>query len=212
MKAINRLTALIAAAAGAGLVTQAAFAGPGCDHAGMKSSAHDNGYQPAIYQTAPGDRAAARAYPAGMGYGDSARSAAQADIVGTASAAGSFETLVSAVKAADLVDTLKGEGPFTVFAPTDAAFAKLPRAQLEALLADQDALTKVLTYHVIQGRVEAADVVKLSSVETIEGQPVKIHVGESVMVNNATVVKTDISTSNGVIHVIDTVMVPPDMM
>ena len=212
MKAINRLAALIATAAGAGLVAQAAFAGPGCDHAGMKSSAKDNGYQPAIYQLTPGDRGTARAYPAGMGYGHSAGSAAQADIVGTASAAGSFDTLVSAVKAADLVDTLKGEGPFTVFAPTDAAFAKLPRAQLEALLADKDALTKVLTYHVLQGRVEAADVVKLSSVETIEGQPVKIHVGESVMVNNATVVKTDISTSNGVIHVIDTVMLPPDMM
>ena len=212
MKAINRLAALIATAASAGLVAQAAFAGPGCNYPGMKSSANDNGYQPAIYQLTPRDRAAARAYPAGMGYGHSASSAAQADIMGTASAAGSFETLVSAVKAADLVDTLKGEGPFTVFAPTDAAFAKLPRAQLEALLADKDALTKVLTYHVIQGRVEAADVVKLSNVETIEGQPVKIHVGESVMVNNATVVKTDISTSNGVIHVIDTVMLPPDMM
>jgi uncharacterized surface protein with fasciclin (FAS1) repeats len=110
------------------------------------------------------------------------------------------------------VNTLKGEGPFTVFAPTDAAFAKLPRAQLEALLADKDALTKVLTYHVIQGRVEAAEVVRLSSVATIEGQPVKIHVGESVMVNNAKVVETDIATSNGVIHVIDTVMLPPDMM
>jgi len=213
MKAINRLAALIATAAGAGLVAQAAFAGPGCNHSGMKPSAYDNGYQPAIYQLTPGERAAARAYPAGMGYGHSARSDAQADIVGTASAAGSFNTLVSAVKAADLVNTLKGEGPFTVFAPTDAAFAKLPRAQLEALLADKAALTKVLTYHVIQGsRVEAAEVVKLSSVKTIEGQPVKIDVGESVMVNNAKVVKTDISTSNGVIHVIDTVMLPPDMM
>mgnify|MGYP001815880595 CR=1 FL=1 len=210
MKATNRLAALIATAAGAGLVAQAAFAGPGCNDSGMKLSAYDTGYQPAIYQ--PGDHAAARAIPVGMGYGHSAGSDAQADIVGTASAAGSFETLVSAVKAADLVNTLQGEGPFTVFAPTDAAFAKLPRAQLEALLADKNALTKVLTYHVIQGRVEAADVVKLSSVRTIEGQPVKIHVGDSVMVNNATVVKTDISTSNGVIHVIDTVMLPPDMM
>ena len=212
MKAINRLTVLIATAAGAGLVAQAALAGPGCDYSGMKSSAHAKGYQPALYQTAPGDSAADRAYPAGMGYGYSTGSAAQADIVGTASAAGSFDTLVSAVKAADLVDTLKGEGPFTVFAPTDAAFAKLPRAQLNALLADKDLLTKVLTYHVVQGRVEAAEVVKLSSVATIEGQPVKIRVGESVMVNNARVVKTDISTSNGVIHVIDTVMLPPDMM
>ncbi len=212
MKATNRLAALIATAAGAGLIAQAAFAGPGCNSSGMKPSANQDGYQPAIYQLTPGDRAAARAYPAGMGYGHSAGSDAQADIVGTASAAGSFNTLVSAVKAADLVDTLTGEGPFTVFAPTDAAFAKLPRAQLEALLADKSALTKVLTYHVVQGRVDAAEVVKLSSVETIEGQPVKIYVGESVMVNNAKVVKTDILTSNGVIHVIDTVMLPPDMM
>ena len=212
MKAINRLAALIATAAGAGFAAQAAIAGPGCNHSGMKAASYDNGYQPAIYQLTPANRVAARAYPAGMDYGHSAGSDAQADIVGTASAAGSFETLVSAVKAAELVDTLKGEGPFTVFAPTDAAFAKLPRAQLKALLADKDALTKVLTYHVIQGRVEAADVVKLSSVATIEGQPVKIHAGESVMVNDATVVKTDISTSNGVIHVIDTVMLPPDMM
>ena len=134
------------------------------------------------------------------------------DIVDTAVSAGSFNTLVAAVQAAGLAETLKGEGPFTVFAPTDAAFAKLTKAQLEALLADKDALTKVLTYHVIEGRVEAAEVVKLSSVESIEGQPVKIRVGESVMVNNARVVKTDISTSNGLIHVIDTVMLPPDML
>ena len=212
MKAINRLAALIATAAGAGLMAQASFAGPGCNYTGMKPSGYQRGYQPAIYQLTPGDRASVRAYPAGMGYGHSAASNAQADIVGTASAAGSFETLVGAVKAADLVNTLKGDGPFTVFAPTDAAFAKLPRAQLEALMADKDALTKVLTYHVVQGRVEAADVVKLSSVETIEGQPVKISVGEAVMVNNAKVVKNDISTSNGVIHVIDTVMLPPDML
>ena len=212
MKATNRLAALIATAAGAGLVAQAAFAGQGCDRSGMKSSAYDTGYQPAIYQFAPGDRAAARAYPAGMGYGQGAGSDAQADIVGTAIAAGSFDTLVSAVQAAGLVDTLKGQGPFTVFAPTDAAFAKLPTAQLDALLADKALLTKVLTYHVVRGRVEAAEVVKLSSVATIEGQPVMIRVGESVMVNNAKVVKADISTSNGVIHVIDTVMLPPDMM
>jgi len=212
MKAINRLAALMATAAAAGLVAQAAFAGPGCNQAGMKPTGYTSGYQPAIYRQAQGDPAAARAYTAGMGYGYSKKSDAQADIVGTASAAGSFNTLVSAVKAADLVSTLQGEGPFTVFAPTDAAFAKLPAAQLEALLSDKEALTRVLTYHVVQGRVEAAEVVKLSSVETIEGQPVKIRVGESVMVNNARIVKTDISTSNGVIHVIDTVMLPPDMM
>ena len=212
MKAINRLAALAATAAGAGLVAQAAFAGPGCDYAGMKPAAHQNGYQPAIYQLAPGGVTAARAYPAGMNYGYRTRRDAQADIVGTASAAGSFDTLVSAVKAAGLVDTLEGEGPFTVFAPTDAAFAKLPKAQLDALMADKEALTKVLTYHVVSGTVEAADVVKLSSVDSVEGQPVQIRVGDSVMVNNARVVKTDISTSNGVIHVIDTVMLPPDMI
>ena len=212
MKVINRFAAPIATAAGAALFAQVTFAGPGCNYSGMKPSANENGYQPAIYQITPGDRAAARAYPTGMGYKYGAKRDTQDDIVGTASAAGTFNTLESAVKAADLVDTLKGKGPFTVFAPTDAAFAKLPRAQLEALLADKAALTKVLTYHVVPGRVEAAEVVKLSSVDTVQGQPVAIRVGESVMVNNAKVVKADISTSNGVIHVIDTVMLPPDMM
>ncbi len=212
MKVINRLAALAATVAGAGLVAQAALAGSGCDYAGMKPTAQGDSYQPAIYQLTPGASTAARAYPAGMNYGYRAKSDAQSNIVGTASAAGSFDTLVSAVQAAGLVDTLEGEGPFTVFAPTDAAFAKLPKAQLEALMADKEALTKVLTYHVVAGRVDAADVVKLSSVNTLEGQPVEIRVGDSVMVNNAKVVKTDISTSNGVIHVIDTVMLPPDMI
>jgi len=213
MKAINRLAAITTTtAAGAVLVAQAAFAGPGCNQSGMTPSADTTGYQPAIYQLTPGDSGAARAYKAGMGYGYSTTSKAQADIVDTASAAGSFSTLVRAVKAADLVGTLKGDGPFTVFAPTDAAFAKLPRAQLEALLADKAALTRVLTYHVVSGRVEAAEVVKLSSAATVEGQDVKIYIGDSVMINNAKVLKTDIETSNGVIHVIDTVLLPPDMV
>jgi len=178
----------------------------------MSSSASASGYQSAVYQVSTGDRGMARAYKTGMvyGYGDAKK--AQPEIVDTAAAAGSFNTLVSAVKATDLVDTLKGDGPFTVFAPTDAAFAKLPREQLEALLADKAALTRVLTYHVVPGRVEAAEVVKLSSAVTVEGQPLNIRVGDSVMVNNATVLKTDIETSNGVIHVIDTVMLPPDMV
>ncbi len=211
MTAINRFTALIAAA-GAGLVAQAALAGAGCNQSGMTSSGYPTGYQPAIYLLTPGDRSAALAYQVGMGYGYGDASKAQSDIVDTASAAGSFNTLVSALKAVDLVDTLKGDGPFTVFAPTDAAFAKLPREQLEGLLADKAALTRVLTYHVLPGRVEAAEVVTLSSAVTVEGQRLKIRVGDSVMVNNATVLKTDISTSNGVIHVIDTVMLPPDMV
>jgi uncharacterized surface protein with fasciclin (FAS1) repeats len=135
------------------------------------------------------------------------------DIVDTAVAAGSFTTLAKALGAAGLVETLKGPGPFTVFAPTDAAFAKLPAGTLEKLLADKAELTKVLTYHVVAGNVQAADVVKLKSAKTVEGQDVKITVkGKSVMVNNAHVVKTDIEASNGVIHVIDTVILPPAKM
>lgn len=131
------------------------------------------------------------------------------DIVDTAVAAGSFETLVAAVKAAGLVETLKGEGPFTVFAPTDEAFGKLPEGTVEALLKDKDKLTAILTYHVVAGKVMAADVVKLSSAKTVQGQEVEIKAGSNgVMIDNATVIKTDIETSNGVIHVIDTVILP----
>ncbi|MCC2669222.1 MAG: beta-Ig-H3/fasciclin [Armatimonadetes bacterium] len=137
------------------------------------------------------------------------RAADHQDIVDTAVAAGSFKTLVTAVKEAGLVSTLKGKGPFTVFAPTDAAFAKIPKAKLEALLADKKALTAVLTYHVVSGKVMAADVVKLNSAKTVEGSEVKIRVaGGKVKVDDATVVKTDIACSNGVIHVIDTVIMP----
>lgn len=132
------------------------------------------------------------------------------DIVDTAVAAGSFTTLAKALGAAGLVDTLKGAGPFTVFAPTDEAFAKLPAGTLEKLLADKAQLSKVLTYHVVAGKVMAADVVKLKSAKTVEGQDVKIAVKDKgVMVNQAHVVKTDIETSNGVIHVIDAVLLPP---
>jgi uncharacterized surface protein with fasciclin (FAS1) repeats len=135
--------------------------------------------------------------------------AASKDIVDTAVAAGSFTTLVTALKAADLVDTLKGPGPFTVFAPTDDAFAKIPKADLDALLKDKKALTKVLTYHVVAGKVMAAEVVKLTQANTLEGSPVKIRViGGKVTVNNANVTTTDIVASNGVIHVIDAVLMP----
>jgi uncharacterized surface protein with fasciclin (FAS1) repeats len=133
------------------------------------------------------------------------------DIVDTAVAAGSFKTLAAALTQAGLIDTLKSAGPFTVFAPTDEAFAKVPKAQLEALLKDKEALVKVLTYHVVKGKVPASEVVKLNgkAVGTVEGSTVKVKVnGGKVMVNNANVVKTDILTSNGVIHVIDTVILP----
>lgn len=133
------------------------------------------------------------------------------DIVDTAVAAGSFKTLAAALTQAGLIDTLKSAGPFTVFAPTDEAFAKVPKAQLEALLKDKEALIKVLTYHVVKGKVPASEVVKLNgkSVGTVEGSTVKVKVnGGKVTVNNANVVKTDIMTSNGVIHVIDTVILP----
>lgn len=136
-----------------------------------------------------------------------ALSAQAADIVDTAVSAGSFKTLVTAVQAAGLVDTLKGPGPFTVFAPTDEAFAKVPKAQLEALLKDKAALTKVLTYHVVPGKVMAADV-KAGKVKTVQGSELTISTMGGVKVDNANVVKTDIVTSNGVIHVIDSVVLP----
>ena len=135
----------------------------------------------------------------------------QKDIVDTAAGAGSFNTLVAAVKAAELVDTLKGTGPFTVFAPTDAAFAKLPAGTLDDLLKPENKakLQGILTYHVVPGKVMAADVVKLKKAKTVQGQELTIKVeGDTVMVNNAKVTKTDIACSNGVIHVIDTVVLP----
>ncbi len=140
--------------------------------------------------------------------------AAEKDIVDTAVAA-KFNTLVAAVKAADLVDTLKGDGPFTVFAPTDEAFAKLPKGTVEELLKpeNKDKLKAILTYHVVSGKVMAAAVVTLDgkTVKTVQGSPVAIKVdGGTVMVGKATVTKTDIQTRNGVIHVIDTVLLPPD--
>ena len=132
------------------------------------------------------------------------------DVVDTAVAAGSFNTLATALKAAGLVETLKGKGPFTVFAPTDDAFKKLPAGTLEKLLADKAQLTKVLTYHVVAGKVMAADVVKLTEAKTVEGSSVKISVKDGkVKVDGANVVKTDVGASNGVIHVIDAVILPP---
>ncbi len=136
---------------------------------------------------------------------------AKKDIVDTAVAAGSFKTLATALEAADLITTLKGSGPFTVFAPTDAAFAKLPAGTVEALLKDKAKLSAILTYHVVAGKVEAKDVVKLDSAKTVNGQSVTVKVmGDTVHVNNATVTAADIQASNGVIHVIDTVLMPKE--
>jgi transforming growth factor-beta-induced protein len=132
------------------------------------------------------------------------------DIVDTAVGAGSFETLVTAVKAAGLVEALKGEGPLTVFAPTDEAFAALPEGTLDALLKDREALGRILKYHVVPGRVLAKDAVKLDAAETLAGERVRIDASSSgVKINQARVVKTDVLASNGVIHVIDKVLLPP---
>jgi uncharacterized surface protein with fasciclin (FAS1) repeats len=134
---------------------------------------------------------------------------AQPDIVDTAVAAGQFETLVAAIQAAGLVDALKGEGPYTVFAPTDAAFAALPEGALEGLLVNPEALAQVLLYHVVEGEVTSADVVNLSSATTLQGQDVHITVeGDTVRINGANVVAVDVAASNGVIHVIDSVILP----
>jgi uncharacterized surface protein with fasciclin (FAS1) repeats len=130
------------------------------------------------------------------------------DIVDTAKAAGSFNTLVAAVQKAGLVETLKGKGPFTVFAPTDEAFAKVPKDQLDALLADKEKLTKVLTYHVVPGKVMAADV-KAGKAKTVAGNSLTISTDNGgVQIDNANVIKADIGASNGVIHVIDSVVIP----
>jgi len=133
------------------------------------------------------------------------------DIVATAVEAGSFTTLAAALDAAGLADVLRGDGPFTVFAPTDAAFAKLPAGTVEALLADKEALTRVLTYHVVPGRVTSQAVVGLSEAETVAGieAPIEVRSGE-VYVAGAKVVTADVQASNGVIHVIDSVMLPPE--
>jgi uncharacterized surface protein with fasciclin (FAS1) repeats len=133
------------------------------------------------------------------------------DIVDTAVGAGKFTTLAAALEAADLISTLKGEGPFTVFAPTDEAFAKLPEGTVENLLKpeNRDQLTAILTYHVVAGEVYAADVVKLQAATTVNGSDITIAANDNgVRIDNANVIKTDIGASNGVIHVIDTVILP----
>lgn len=134
------------------------------------------------------------------------------DIVSTAESAGQFTTLVTALKAAGLVSTLEGPGPFTVFAPTDAAFAKLPAGTVTTLLKPENKkkLVKILTYHVVSGNLKAADVITMTTAKTLNGQSVAISVnnGNTVKINDATVIKADIAASNGTIHVIDTVLLP----
>ena len=138
---------------------------------------------------------------------------ASGDIIEVASAAGTFNTLAQALTAAGLVETLKGAGPFTVLAPTDEAFAKIPEADLQALLANKEELTKVLTYHVISGNVPASQVTGMTSATTLEGRDITISVvdGKVVINGNANVTATDVAATNGVIHVIDTVLMPPAM-
>jgi uncharacterized surface protein with fasciclin (FAS1) repeats len=136
--------------------------------------------------------------------------AQEKDIVDTAVAAGSFKTLAAALTAGDLIQTLKGKGPFTVFAPTDEAFAKLPAGTLEALKADRNALRNILLYHVVAGEVTAAQVVGLSSATTLQGGTISIQVNGGVVLNGTTnVIATDVFATNGVIHVIDSVLLPP---
>lgn len=134
--------------------------------------------------------------------------ATKPDIVDTAISAGSFKTLVAALNAAGLTETLKGKGPFTVFAPTDEAFAKLPAGTVDALLKDIPKLTAILTYHVVPGQVTAKDVMKLSSARTVQGQSLTINTASGVKVDGANVVMADVMASNGVIHVIDAVVLP----
>jgi uncharacterized surface protein with fasciclin (FAS1) repeats len=148
----------------------------------------------------------------GLAVGSAKLHAASGDIVDTAVSAGQFKTLAAALKAAGLVDTLKSSGPFTVFAPTDEAFAKLPAGTVENLLKpeNKDQLAAILTYHVVPGKVMAADVIKLDEAATVNGKMIDVSVaGDKVMANDATVTKTDIEASNGVIHVIDSVILPP---
>lgn len=156
-------------------------------------------------------------FAAGMGLSTGiahtgAEAAEEMDIVETATAAGSFSTLVAAINAAGLTETLKGEGPITVFAPTDEAFAKLPEGTLEMLLMpeNKEKLAAILTYHVVPGKVTAEDVVKLTSAESVSGKKIEIKTSDGkVMVDGATVIKADVMAKNGVIHVVDTVMMPP---
>lgn len=190
---MKQQTSKIALTAMALALSSSVYAGSGCGYnktgfqtAALQSAGYHN---PAMFQRVGHHADAAQV--------DSKMSA---DIVDVAASAGSFNTLVTAVKAAGLVETLKGEGPFTVFAPTDAAFAKLPKGTLEALLADKDKLIQILTYHVVPGKLNATSVVASSELATVEGSNLKV--------SDIKIAKTDVMASNGVIHVIDEVLIP----
>jgi uncharacterized surface protein with fasciclin (FAS1) repeats len=211
------LGAVAEAPAGQGYGPHAGYAGGGY-HAGY---AMPNGYgHPAVYGAGYGQAMGkscdnkmtdAKLVRTGLGGAAAQAPAAAApagDLVDIAVGSGSFNTLVEAVKAAGLVETLKGPGPFTVFAPTDEAFAQIPAADLQALLADKERLTAVLTYHVVPGKVTAAQVAGLDSAKTVQGGTVTIETTDGVTVDGANVVQTDIMASNGVIHVIDRVIMP----
>lgn len=194
------------------VATSAAYAGSGCDYmrgtgqqkTAMMPAVMTQSYGYHAYDMRVSQLPEARAMYAMSHGGGSSKSMASempsADIVDTAVAAGSFNTLVEAIKAADLVDTLKGKGPFTVFAPTDEAFAKLPEGTLEGLLADKAKLVKVLTYHVVPGKVMSSDLAGVASLKTVEGS--------DLMVADIQVSSVDIATSNGVIHVVNEVLIP----
>jgi uncharacterized surface protein with fasciclin (FAS1) repeats len=152
----------------------------------------------------------ASAWAQSCGHAKAAEGAAGKDIVDTAVGAGKFGTLVTAIKTASLVDTLKGAGPFTVFAPTDEAFAKLPKGTVDALLKDPPKLRAILKYHVVSGKVSSADVVKLTSAKTLLGQNLKIDAAKGVKINDAAVLDADVACKNGLVHVIDTVLLPQD--
>ena len=153
---------------------------------------------------------AAPVYAGSCGGSDHSHAKAEQAIVPLAEEAG-FATLVAAVKAAGLEEALDGEGPFTVFAPTEEAFAKLPEGTIESLLANPEALKQVLLYHVVSGDVRAEDVVKLKDAKTLNGEMINISTEDGVMINDAVVLKTDIDASNGVVHVIDTVLIPSNI-
>ncbi len=207
----NLALATVALVGGLLLASSAVLAGDGCGtkKQGSSTSSHSPAaYHPALPASTAGYPGAGRFVKTSMHGTSHGVDASTGDIVEVAVGAGSFKTLVAAVQAADLVDTLKSDGPFTVFAPTDDAFAKIPNDQLDALLADKAALAKVLTYHVVPGKVMGADVAKANTVKTVEGSSISIDTTNGVKVDGAAIVKTDIIASNGVIHVIDTVIIP----
>lgn len=206
MKVFTKITA--AATFGAVMFAAPAVVLAGdCGWKGMKSAHDGSGYTKAYMQGSAATNQGGF-YKTGNYAAKKTAMSAMPDIIDTAVSAGSFNTLVTAVKAAGLVETLKGDGPYTVFAPTDEAFAKVPKATLDALLADKEALRKVLLYHVVPGKVSSSDVVKLTSAKTAQGSSVTINATDGVMIDNAKVVKADIETSNGIIHVIDSVILP----